>query len=60
MSERVHSARVETTVAELVHSLTERPLAHIPVLDDRRHVLGVVTQTDLVAALYKRVALSAA
>ena len=60
MSERVHSARVETTVAELVHGLTERPLSHIPVLDDKRRVLGMVTQTDLVAALYKRVALSAA
>lgn len=60
MTEKVHSARVETTVAELVHSMTERPLAHIPVLDDKRRVLGVVTQTDLVAALYKRVALSAA
>ncbi|MEO7106314.1 MAG: HPP family protein [Rhodoferax sp.] len=60
MTERVHSARVDTTVAELVHSLTERPLAHIPVLDDKHRVLGVVTQTDMVAALYKRVALSAA
>jgi CBS domain-containing membrane protein len=52
MTEQVHSARVETTVAELVHSVTERPLAHIPELD-------VVTQTDLIAALYKRVALPA-
>ena len=60
MTEQVHTARVETTVAELVHNMTERPLAHIPVLDEKRHVLGVVTQTDLVAALYKRVALSAA
>ena len=60
MSAKVHSARLETTVSELVHSMTERPLAHIPVLDEKRHVLGVVTQTDLMAALYKRVALSAA
>lgn len=60
MTERVHTARVETTVAALVHSMTERPLAHIPVLDEKRRVLGVVTQTDLLAALYKRVALSAA
>lgn len=60
MTERVHTARADTTVAELVHSMTERPLAHVPVLDEKRRVLGVITQTDLLAALYKRVALSAA
>jgi CBS domain-containing membrane protein len=47
--------------AEVVGQImTERPLAHIPELDEKRRVLGVVTQTDLVAALYKRVALPAA
>lgn len=60
MSARIHSARTDTSVAELVHSMIERPLAHIPVLDEKRRVLGVVTQTDLIAAMYKRVALSAA
>lgn len=60
MSTAIHSAQTNTTVAELVHSLIERPMAHIPVLDEKRRVLGVVTQTDLIAAMYKRVALSAA
>jgi len=30
------------------------------VLDDDRKVLGIVTQTDTLAALYKRVALASA
>lgn len=59
MSTHVHCARVNTPITELVHRMTEQSLPHIPVVDARHQVIGIVTQTDLLAALYKRIALSA-
>jgi len=35
-------------------------MAHIPVVDDGRKLVGIVTQSDMLAALYKRLALSEA
>jgi CBS domain-containing membrane protein len=35
-------------------------LAHIPVVDAGRKVVGIVTQSDMLAALYKRLAMSEA
>jgi CBS domain-containing membrane protein len=58
MTAQVYSARIDTPVAELVHQMAENSLPHIPVIDEKRKVLGVVTQTDTLAALYKRIALS--
>ncbi len=59
MSHKVHSATTDTPVAELVHSIVEKNLHHIPIVDSKLKVLGIVTLTDTVAALYKRTALSA-
>lgn len=58
MTAQVYSARINTPVAELVHQMAEQSLPHIPVVDYRHKVMGIVTQTDILAALYKRVALS--
>ncbi len=58
MTAQVYSARVDTPVAELVHRIVEGSLRHIPVTDEKGKVLGVVTQTDTLAALYKRIALA--
>ncbi len=60
MTANVYAARTDTPISELVHHLSEKGLHHIPVLDDKRRVLGMVTQSDVIAALYKRVALSSA
>lgn len=60
MTTNVYTATVSTPVAELVHRLSDSGLHHIPVLDERRKLVGMVTQSDLIAALYRRVALSAA
>lgn len=59
MTSTVYSAVVTTPVAELVHQLSDRGLHHIPVLDDKKKLVGMVTQSDLIAALYRRVALAA-
>lgn len=58
MTSEVQSARVDTPIPELVHQLSDESLHHIPVLDDDRRVLGIVTQSDIIAALYRRLALS--
>ena len=60
MTSNVYSARADTPVSELVHQLSENGLHHIPVLDDESRVVGMVTQSDLIAALYKRIALAVA
>lgn len=60
MSTEVRTAREETPVAELVHQLSDRGLHHIPVVDERETLVGMVTQSDLVAALYRRIALASA
>lgn len=60
MSEDVYAATLGTPIAELVHRLSERNMHHIPVLDDTRKVVGMVTQSDIIAALYKRIALATA
>lgn len=60
MTTEVHEARIDTPVAQLVHRLSDRGMHHIPVLDNSRRVLGMVTQSDVIAALYKRIALAAA
>lgn len=60
MTENVYTARADTPVSELVHQLSESNLHHIPVLDSERRVIGMVTQSDLIAALYKRIAMAVA
>ena len=60
MTTEVYTATVTTPVAELVHRLSDRGMHHIPVVDERRKLVGMVTQSDLIAALYRRVALAAA
>ena len=58
MTTGVSSARLDTPINTLVHQMIEKNMQHIPVIDDERKVLGVVTQTDTLVALYKRIALS--
>lgn len=60
MTETVFSARIETPIAELVYQLSDKGLHHIPVVDEGQRVLGMVTQSDIIAALYKHIALSRA
>ena len=60
MTEGVFSAQPQTPLAELVRQVAERGLPHIPVVDSSKKVVGIVTQSDMLAALYKRVALSEA
>jgi CBS domain-containing membrane protein len=58
MTQSVTSAGLDTPIITLIHKMTEKNMPHIPVIDDERTVLGIITQTDLLVALYKRIALS--
>lgn len=60
MTSRVDAATVDTPMSELVHRLSDLGMHHIPVLDETRRVVGMVTQSDIIAALYKRFALEKA
>lgn len=39
-------------IASLVPLLSDKGLHHIPVVDENNHLTGIVTQSDLIAALY--------
>ena len=53
MSAPVVSAREDTPIAELAPLLAERGIHQIPILDHRGKLAGLVTQSDLIAAMYR-------
>ncbi|WP_054267104.1 HPP family protein [Massilia antarctica] len=53
MTARVATAHVHTPIVELVPLMANAGLHHIPVVDDDDRFAGIVTQSDLVAALYQ-------
>lgn len=61
MSEQVVLAQADTPIGAMVRllSCSEHP-ALVPVVDERQRLVGVLTQTDLLAAIYQRKAAAAA
>jgi CBS domain-containing membrane protein len=53
MTTRVHTANASTHIVELVPLLSDTGLHQIPIIDTERRLAGIVTQSDLVAALYR-------
>ncbi|MDB5762904.1 MAG: domain containing rane protein [Herminiimonas sp.] len=53
MTGSVRTATLGMHIVELVPLLSDTGLHHIPVIDDERRLAGMVTQSDLVAALYR-------
>ncbi|MFG2006813.1 CBS domain-containing protein [Spirillospora sp. NPDC048911] len=47
MTDEVVTARPDTSFRELVEKLEERQISGLPVVDDESHVLGVVSEIDL-------------
>lgn len=52
MTRQVLTTRRTCPVAELVAWFADYGLHHLPVVDNAGHVLGMITQSDLIAALY--------
>lgn len=53
MTSPVVSAREHTCLMELVLLLSRHSLHHLPVVDDHQQVIGIISQTDLINALYR-------
>lgn len=51
------SVTAETPVVELVEQLVGSGVHYVPVVDDRQRYIGMVSQADLIAALYQHIAL---
>jgi CBS domain-containing protein len=49
MTVPAHTVSAETTGTDVLLEMLERGLRHLPVLDTRRNVIGIVADTDLVA-----------
>ncbi|MEZ5646033.1 MAG: HPP family protein [Burkholderiaceae bacterium] len=60
MSPRVVTARPEQAMADLVQGFSDGGLHHMPVVDAQDRVVGMITQSDLLAALFKNAAAGAA
>ena len=53
MTSTVKSAAHDMHIVELVQPLSELGIHHIPIVDDENRLVGMVTQSDMVAALYR-------
>ena len=53
MSKPVTTALLHTHIVELVPIMSDLGLHYIPILDNKRKLAGMVTQSDLIAALYR-------
>ena len=53
MTTPVTSAGLKTPLLDLVTLLTDNGLHYIPVIDEQQRLAGIITQTDLIAALYR-------
>lgn len=49
----VQVAHPDQSIGELVSLLSDQGLHHLPVLDAQRHVVGMISQSDPIAALLR-------
>ena len=57
MSATPFSVSAQTPVVELVKQWVDNGLQHIPVVDEKKRFVGLISQIDLTAALYQHIAL---
>ncbi|HKX40453.1 MAG TPA: HPP family protein [Burkholderiaceae bacterium] len=53
MTGRARTATDDTPITTLVRLMSDEGLHHVPIVDAHRQLVGMVTQTDLIAALYE-------
>ena len=53
MRKDVRTARVDQPIVELVQLMSDAALHALPVIDDERRLVGILTQSDMIAALYE-------
>jgi CBS domain-containing membrane protein len=52
MSRSVRSARPEMHIAQVIPFMADEGLHHLPVVDEEGRLVGILTQSDLVAAMF--------
>lgn len=53
MTAKVKAVSEDTPIVELVPLMSDAGLHHVPVVNAQRKLVGMITQTDFVAALYE-------
>lgn len=56
MTSHVRTVRAATPIVELVTLFADLGHHHIPVVDEHRQLVGIITQADLIAGLYRQTA----
>lgn len=59
MTTEVFTVQPATPMAALVREVAQSGRHHVPVTDDFGQLVGILTQSDMIAALYRRLALDA-
>jgi len=54
MTKQVTTAKSNAHIVELVPILSDGGFHHLPIVDEENRLVGIVTQSDLVAALYQK------
>ncbi|GJI96600.1 membrane protein [Duganella caerulea] len=53
MTQHPTTARLDTPIVDLVPLMADSGFHHIPIVDEEQRFAGIITQSDLVAALYE-------
>jgi CBS domain-containing membrane protein len=53
MTRLVHTATDSMHIVELVNLLSSQGVRHIPIINEDKRLVGIVTNSDLVAGLYR-------
>ena len=53
MTHKPHTARLGTPIIDLVPLMADAGYHHIPIVDDEERLAGIISQSDLMAALYE-------
>ncbi len=57
MTTSVYTAAAKTPMADLVRDVARSGRHHIPIVDDFGRLIGMITQSDMLAAMHRRLAL---
>ncbi|RMQ43473.1 CBS domain containing membrane protein [Pseudomonas cichorii] len=55
MTRKVRVASADRLLTDLVPVFSENGHRHVPIIDEQRHLVGIITQSDLIKALYTAV-----
>ena len=57
MSRQVFTESVDAPVSGLIKKLSDQGLHHVPIVNAHHQLVGMITQSDLIASMYQKVVL---